>query len=237
VILTAAATAFLLSCAPSVSPETMAGLIERESGWQQYAIGDNTAARQHLKPTSYFPTSYWDAVQIAQRLHTQGHDIDAGISQINDSNWKSYGLDEYSVFDPCRNVRVGSIILSRAYSGAHAHFPDPQQALEHALSAYNSGGYYASLGYADAVLTNARNVRFLQMTPVSTAIANLPPPMPVMARSVAPAIAVRVLTPRRPTTLATSLVVRTSRPRHPNAEAARSVLTWALPVRASGNTQ
>jgi type IV secretion system protein VirB1 len=223
-MLTAAAAAFLLSCAPNVSAETMAGLVEHESGWHQYAIGDNTARR------SYFPTTYWDAVELALSLRSHGHNVDAGLAQINDSNWRSYGLDEYSVFDPCRNVRVGGTILGRAYASAVRSFSSPQVALVHALSAYNSGGFYASLGYANAVIQDARNVRFLQTTPISTAVANIPPPVAVAGLAVRRALPARTaLAARQPG----PVVLRTVAHRTESTTQAGRVLTWALPARSA----
>jgi type IV secretion system protein VirB1 len=223
-MLTVAAAAFLLSCAPNVSAETMAGLVEHESGWHQYAIGDNTARR------SYFPTTYWDAVELARSLRSEGHNVDAGLAQINDSNWRGYGLDEYTVFDPCRNVRVGGTILGRAYASAVHSFSSPQDALVHALSAYNSGGFYASLGYANAVIEDARNVRFLQTTPISTPVANLPPPVAVAGLAVRHAVPARsalAAQKARPVVLR-ALVQRTAS----KTENGR-VLTWALPARSA----
>jgi type IV secretion system protein VirB1 len=132
----------------------MAGLIEHESSWKVYAIGDNDAHR------SYFPTDYRSAVRIATNLRAQGHNIDAGLGQVNSDNWSRFGLTAQTVFNPCLNVHAGSIILLEAYKGALTRFAPGDEALTHALSAYNSGGYYASMGYASAVIGNARAVSF-----------------------------------------------------------------------------
>ena len=152
--LSAAALALLVSCAPSVGSATMAGLIEQESGWKQFAIGDNTARK------SYFLASQGQAAATARVLIAFGHNIDAGFAQINSDNWRAYGLTPDSIFDPCTNIRAGAEILARNYRGALYHFPPGDIALAHALSAYNSGHYYASMSYAASVIGDARRITF-----------------------------------------------------------------------------
>lgn len=201
--LTAAATSFLLACSPGVATQTMAGLIQRESGWQEYAIGDNTARR------SYFPANYYEAVSIVVRLRAQGHSLDVGLAQINsDANWAAYGLTPYNVFDPCRNVSVGAQILSNNYREALRYYAPGDDALSHALSEYNSGQFTASMGYAAGVMDNARSVRFL-----SDPHATYAPPPAARIKQVVPAGNVR------------SLPVHTIAA----AQARRSVLQWATP--------
>jgi type IV secretion system protein VirB1 len=203
-LLTAAATAFLLACSPAVATQTMAGLIQRESSWSEYAIGDNTARR------SYFPTNYYEAVSIVVRLRAEGHSLDVGLAQINsEANWASYGLTPYNVFDPCRNVSVGASILSNNYRDALRIYAPGDDALAHALSAYNSGQFTASMGYAAGVMDNARSVRFL-----SDPHATYAPPPTARVKQTVPAGNIR------------SLPIHTVAAA---AEARRSVLQWATP--------
>ena len=159
ILLTAAATAFLLSCAPTVGVQTMAGLIEHESGWHEFAINDNTEHR------AYFPSSYFAAIYLARGLLRRGDNIDAGLAQINSANWPAYGLTPYTVFEPCSNVRVGANILSNNYREAEHLYPSGDPALTHALSMYHSGRPDAALSYAERVITNARAVRYLGVGP------------------------------------------------------------------------
>jgi hypothetical protein len=39
------------------------------------------------------------------------------------------------MLEPCRNLRIGSVILARAYRETNAIFPKPRLALWHAISA------------------------------------------------------------------------------------------------------
>jgi len=152
--LSAAALVLLTQCAPNVGLATMGGLVQYESGWQVYAIGDNSERR------SYLPSSYRAAVAKADVLVKRGHSIDAGLAQINSANWNAYGLTSGTVFSPCLNLHAGSLILLQAYEDALRTFPPGDEALAHALSAYNSGGYYAAMGYAGNVIAAARRITF-----------------------------------------------------------------------------
>lgn len=165
IVVTAAISMLLSRCAPSVGVQTMAGVVQYESGWKPWAIGDNTAHQ------SYFYGTQADAARAATILATEGHDIDVGLAQINSSNFAAYGLTPASALDPCTNLRAGSIILTRNYVGAMQRnwlgrrirtsldmYYQQQLALVHALSAYNSGRYWASMRYAQNVYDVARGV-------------------------------------------------------------------------------
>ncbi len=141
-------------CAPSVGPVTMAAIVVHESGAQPYAIGDNTARR------SYIVRDAARATALARALIRSGHNIDIGYGQINSSNLAPYGLDIAHAFEPCTNVATASRILRRDYAGARARFGPGQVALAHALSAYNSGGYYAGMSYARDVYATAAALRY-----------------------------------------------------------------------------
>jgi type IV secretion system protein VirB1 len=212
-MLTAAATAFLIACSPGVASQTMAGLIDHESGWQQYAIGDNTTHR------SYYPTTYFAAVSIVQQLQKEKHDLDVGLAQINSSaNWAAYGLNAYNVFEPCRNVAVGADILGNNYRDALHYYAAGDDALVHALSAYNSGRFTAAMGYAESVIANARGVRFLA-DPHARFTA------PAASRVTVSRIPERSTSPTR-----TTLVARAQPPAP--VRASGEVLQWALPAKS-----
>jgi type IV secretion system protein VirB1 len=144
----------LSSCAPRVGPVTIGAVIAYESGARPYAIGDNTAQR------SYFPASRSSAEELAAQLLEEGHNIDVGYAQVNSGNFASYGLSVHTAFEPCTNIAVGSAILRQAYAGAARRYGPGQIALVHALSAYNTGGYWAGLGYARGVYATARTLHW-----------------------------------------------------------------------------
>ncbi len=132
-------------CAPGVAGTTALAIIRVESGGDPWSIDDDTTKR------SYHPHSYRDSVLLLHQLRAEGHNVDAGLMQVNSTNWRTYGIDEETVLDPCTNVNVGSTILRRAYRAATQIFPPGPLALYHAFEIYNSGHAYASKHYADAV--------------------------------------------------------------------------------------
>jgi type IV secretion system protein VirB1 len=123
----------------------MSAVVTYESGARPYAIGDNTVRR------SYFPQGPDEAVRLATNLLSAGHDLDLGYAQVNIANVRAAGLDLASAFDPCTNVALGARILRIDYARAAARYGAGQTALVHALSAYNSGGFFAGLSYARGV--------------------------------------------------------------------------------------
>ncbi len=131
----------------------MRSVVAYESGGRPFAIGDNT--ERH----SYFPARRDTAVAIAAALLERGHDIDVGYAQVNIANVRSYGLDLASAFEPCTNLRIGSAILRADYARAAARYGRGQIALVHALSAYNTGGFFAGLAYARDVYAVAAALR------------------------------------------------------------------------------
>jgi len=144
----------IAGCAPRVGPVTMNAIVMYESGGYRYAIGDNTARR------SYLPHDAPSAQTLALRLLRVGHNIDAGYAQVNSANFARLGLDARSVFEPCINVAAGARILRDAYAAAAHRYGPGQLALVHALSAYNTGGYWAGLGYAKNVYATAHMLRY-----------------------------------------------------------------------------
>jgi type IV secretion system protein VirB1 len=143
-----------LRCAPNVGAVTMSALVAYESGGNPYAVGDNTTRR------SYAPAGRAAAEALAVRLLRAGHRIDVGYAQIDSDNFARLGLDPAVAFEPCVNVAAGARILTEAYAGAGRRFGPGQAALVHALSAYNSGGYWSALPYAHGVYAQAAALRF-----------------------------------------------------------------------------
>lgn len=137
----------LTECGPAVSPETTQAIIQVESGGNPLAVGDNTLKR------SFSPKSAADAVQLATRLMYQGHNIDIGLMQVNSCHIRPMGLSLAELFDPCRNIRIGTTILAEFYRQHKTN--DPAQSLFRALSAYNTGQAWKGAGYVNRILEAA----------------------------------------------------------------------------------
>jgi type IV secretion system protein VirB1 len=146
--------ALMRTCAPSVGPRTLAAVISYESTGRPEAIGDNSARR------AYFPSSRAAAEELATHLAALGHNLDLGLMQLNSRNLTRFHLSVHAAFDPCKNLSAGGRILSEDYARAVRRFGSGQRALYHALSAYNTGGFWAGSGYARGVYESAGQLRF-----------------------------------------------------------------------------
>ena len=126
----AVVTTLALTCAPQVAPATLAAIARTESGFDPFAIGDNTAHR------SYHPPAKPEAIALAAQLAAEGHDLDLGLMQINQRNFGWLGLAAGDAFEPCRSLAAGAAVLT-------------------AFSRYNTGSPRAGFdnGYVARVLT------------------------------------------------------------------------------------
>ncbi len=174
-------------CAPAVHPNTMAAVVRVESGYNPYAIGvvGGRLERQ--------PTNKAEAVATAKALESMGYNFSLGIGQVNRYNLPKYGLDYSAAFEPCENLRVGSLILKDCFDRAKARFADDQTALQASFSCYYSGNFSTGFrqdfagqpSYVQKVLNSAATVSG------SPAIAAIP----VVRTAKAPAPAPRQAAP------------------------------------------
>ncbi len=139
------------TCAGGVAPETLLSVVKTESGFNAFAIGDNTDRR------SYTPATLPDAVALATRLAAAGHSLDLGIAQINTvaRHLQARGLPLSAAFDACTGLRVGSEVLADCYRRASGV---EQARLRQALSCYNTGTLDRGTGYAARVWRIAAEV-------------------------------------------------------------------------------
>jgi len=170
------------TCAGGVAPETLLSVVKTESGFNAFAIGDNTDRR------SYAPATLPDAVALATRLVAAGHSLDLGAAQINTAagHLQARGLPLSAAFDACTGLRVGSEVLADCYRRASGV---EQARLRQALSCYNTGTLDRGAGYAARVWrTAAEVVPAIQIagpyrapaTPEDTVVPEPPHPPPGM---------------------------------------------------------
>ena len=135
-----------LVCGPWVAPATTLRVIAVESAGAVFAIHDNSSGR------SFSPTNARSAEELAASLITAGHSVDLGLMQVNYSVWlKPNRIRLDQAFNPCINIALGTTILSAAYANELVHRRAPAEALERALSVYNSGNDNRALRYAQKV--------------------------------------------------------------------------------------
>lgn len=122
-------------CAPRVATDTLRRIASVESSFNPFAIGvvGGHLARQ--------PRSKAEAVATANMLASTGYDYSVGIVQVNQKHFARYGISLDAAFDPCTNLRVGSLIFEDCQKRAGAS----PRALGDAISCYYSGNF--STGY------------------------------------------------------------------------------------------
>lgn len=139
-------------CAPWASPQTMAAIVRRESGFNPLSIGINGGAK-----LSRQPVSKQEAVATANWLIERGYNIDMGLGQINVKNLSRLKLSVGDAFDGCKNIAAAATLLSWNFQSAKGRIAGEQQALLSAISMYNTGNASAgfSNGYVHGVVANA----------------------------------------------------------------------------------
>ena len=139
-------------CAPAVHPTTAHALVQHESGGHPWAVGLNGAR------LSGQPATREHAVGLAKTLMSLGYSVDIGYAQINSITLRGLGLTVEQGFEPCTNLSAMQSVLVSRYKTAAVHFGEGQNALQAALSAYNTGNMRSGLtnGYVGAVYRNAK---------------------------------------------------------------------------------
>ena len=185
----AALAAYLGTCAPHVSPDTMRAIVGVESAGNPYALNDNTTRH------SYSPRDARTALAIATVLLRRGDSVDVGIAQVSSRNFNTFHVNAAQMLDPCTNLGVASRILVADYARSSTTFVDQRQALWHAISAYNTGSLFAGKPYVDAVVAEAMRA---PMVPTISLLTNSMPhlaplsfALPALADARLPAARVR----------------------------------------------
>jgi type IV secretion system protein VirB1 len=100
------------------------------------------------------PRTLDEARAWTRYLVNRGKTVSIGLLQINSEHAADFGLTWDQLFDPCTNMRIGAHLLTAYYRQAAAVLGDGQQALQFALSGYNSGFPLVGFtnGYVDSVV-------------------------------------------------------------------------------------
>ena len=147
--------ALALSCAPMVAPDTLARVVQVESGGNVFAINVNK-----LRDAQPQARSTEEATRIAKAYIARGYSVDMGLMQVNSGNLRRLGHSVADMFDPCTNLAAGASILTENYKSAKNRRDDPQEALQAALSAYNTGHFQRGFqnGYVQKYLRGPTHV-------------------------------------------------------------------------------
>lgn len=152
-------------CLAGVDPVTVLSIIEVESHYQPWALNLNYPqhlARQlgygeGLISLSRQPRSKDEAQNWMRWLGRHKLTLSVGLMQVNTVDAGKLGVSGEQLLEPCVNLRTGWKVLVGHYRRAENKYGPGQQALQAAISAYNSGSFKDgfSSGYVRKVLLAA----------------------------------------------------------------------------------
>lgn len=116
-----------MQCAATVHPDTAQDVARVESGFHPWAIGVVGQKK------GIFPASLNDALAQVKRLRGEGKNFSVGLMQINQANFKRYGVEAETLFNPCINLSVFEKIITDCWQRG--------KTLKRALSCYYSGNF------------------------------------------------------------------------------------------------
>jgi Transglycosylase SLT domain len=151
------------ACAPDVPLITLRAIARTESAFHRYALSldypQRTAKEQGFTNGGILlaqqPKNLAEALAWTHWLLRRGRSVSIGLMQISTQHAANFGLSADQLFDPCINIRAGAQILTAQYRRAAAVLGEGQEALQQALSEYNSGSSVLGLtnGYVSSVVT------------------------------------------------------------------------------------
>jgi len=134
-------------CLPTVPLTTLNAIIRVESGGNPNAMQIDfpraILKRLHLPEGTLRlkrqPATQREAMEWLEYFERRGIFVDVGLMQVSTAEAKRRGIPVESLFDPCSNLRTGWQILDSAYQLEIQTYGPGQEALQHAISRYNTG--------------------------------------------------------------------------------------------------
>jgi type IV secretion system protein VirB1 len=134
-------------CLPTVPLTTLNAIIRVESGGNPNAMQidfPRTLLKQWHLPEGTLrlkrqPTTEREALEWLEYFERRNISVDLGLMQVSTAEAHRRGLPAESLLDPCFNLRAGWQILDNAYQLETKTYGPGQEALQHAISRYNTG--------------------------------------------------------------------------------------------------
>lgn len=147
---------------PVAVPITTLAIMGTESEGWPWTINDNTTGESITFAT------YRQAVSAAQRLDALGHNYDAGLMQINSSNFGWLGVSANTIFVTQINLQAANKVLREAALSARAErMTSPDAVTSAAISYYHlhdlskTAEYRCRVArYTQALLSFGRSLHF-----------------------------------------------------------------------------
>jgi type IV secretion system protein VirB1 len=134
-------------CLPTVPLNTLNAIILVESGGNPNAMQIDfpraLLKRWHLQEGTLRlerqPATEREALEWLEYFERRNISVDLGLMQVSTAEAHRRGLSPESLLDPCFNLRAGWQILDSAYQLETKTYGPGQEALQHAISRYNTG--------------------------------------------------------------------------------------------------
>jgi type IV secretion system protein VirB1 len=134
-------------CLPTVPLTTLNAIILVESGGNPNAMQidfPRTLLKQWHLPEGTLrlkrqPTTEREALEWLEYFERRNISVDLGLMQVSTAEAHRRGLPPESLLDPCFNLRAAWQILDSAYQLETKTYGPGQEALQHAISRYNTG--------------------------------------------------------------------------------------------------
>ena len=134
-------------CLPTVPLNTLNAIIRVESGGnpnaKQIDFPRALLKQWHLPEGTLRlerpPATQREALEWLGYFERRSIFVDVGLMQVSTAEAKRRGIPVESLLDPCSNLRFGWEILNRAYQLEIKTYGPGQEALQHAISRYNTG--------------------------------------------------------------------------------------------------
>jgi type IV secretion system protein VirB1 len=157
------------TCLPPAPLSTLRGVIEAESSGNPNAMQidfPKALLKRWNLPEGTLrlkrqPTDQREALDWLAYFQSYDIFVDLGLMQVSTAEAKRRGISPESLLEPCTNLRVGWQILEEDYRIEKKTFGPGQEALQHAISRYNTGDTQQGIanGYFERVLAAARRLR------------------------------------------------------------------------------
>lgn len=155
-------------CAPDAPISVLSGIVFAESSGYPNAINIDfpqsvlkrwgfAGGEVHFRRQ---PRSATEAASWANYLINRGVSVALGLMQVSTQDVHALLYSPAQLLDECTNVRIGWTIFRDHYAAAAERFGPGQNALDHAISRYNTGHDYAGInnGYLDRVISALRRL-------------------------------------------------------------------------------
>ena len=134
-------------CLPTVPLTTLNAIILVESGGNPNAMQidfPRALLKQWHLPEGTLrlkrqPATQREALEWLDYFERNGIFVDLGLMQVSTAEAQRRGISVESLLDPCFNLRAGWQILDSAYQLETKTYGPGQEALQHAISRYNTG--------------------------------------------------------------------------------------------------